>query len=391
MSVHLLPELSPEQRAVVDGTVRLMESGCPLTTVRDLAENARPPDEALRRKLGDLGGFGLLVPQEQGGGSPSGNGMVDAALLAAERGARLQPGPFVGTSVVTHTLAEAGDPRHADVLAALVSGEAAATWVFDGFPGDRRATALSVREVPGGFALSGTLTAVQDADECRWLLVTTRSGDAVLHLLLPRADCGPAPERAESLDLTRRFWDLRLDDVRVPAAAAVGEPGTAAALAERQVAVAAVLSAAETVGAMDADFRLALEYATTRVAFGRPIGSFQALKHLLADTSLALEMCKGLVAGAAEAVGRRSADSLALAGMARAFVSEQSLDVTHNCFQVFGGIGYTWEHDHHLYMRRIASDAYLFGSPSWHRERLWQQALRPHDRAEGSADDTAAP
>ena len=167
-----------------------------------------------------------------------------------------------------------------------------------------------------------------------------------------------------------------------------------------------MLSAAESVGAMHANFQLALEYSKIRVAFGRPIGSFQALKHLLASTSLLLEMSKGLVAGAAEALGSQeaqgsqealgsqdalrgnAADGLAMASIARAFVSEHAVELTHNCFQVFGGIGYTWEHDQHLYMRRLAAEAYLFGSPSWHRQRLWQQAVPALD-ASTSGNRTA--
>ena len=380
MSVGLFPEATDEQRIMADSVVRVIESQCPLPAVRDLAERSGPgdgkhSDGKLWRSLADLGCFRLLVSEAHGGGTLSGNGIADAALLAAERGARLQPGPFVGTHVVAGTLSAAvssstgSDGQHLAVLEALASGAATATWAPDGLFGE---PGLTVREAADGFTASGVVKAVQDADERDWILVATAAGGVTRQFLLARSAAGLSLEKAEGLDITRRFFDLRLDNVRVPSEALLGDPGPQ--LADWQVAVAAVLSAAESVGAMHANFSLALEYSKTRVAFGRPIGSFQALKHLLASTSLLLEMSKGLVAGAAEALGGNAADGLAMASIARAFVSEHAVELTHNCFQVFGGIGYTWEHDQHLYMRRLAAEAYLFGSPAWHRGRIWEAA-----------------
>ncbi|UGQ11921.1 acyl-CoA/acyl-ACP dehydrogenase [Yinghuangia sp. ASG 101] len=392
MSVRLIPELTDEQRMFADAVVRVMESGCPLSAVREHAERGEPGDPALRRKLADLGCFGLLVAEERGGGSLSGNGVADAAIVAAERGARLQPGPFVGTAVAAYTLGEAGTERaHHMALDALVAGASAATWAADGVLGSAR-PGLTVHETADGFVLSGTVRAVQDADECDTLLVTTRTGDTVRHFLLDRtADGLPglSATRTESLDVTRRFHDLRFDAVRVPAAARLGSPagrGATAGLLDRQIALAAVLSAAESVGAMDADFALAVDYAKTRIAFGRPIGSFQGLKHTLANTGLMLEMCKGLVAGAAGALGSGAPDGAAMAQMARAFVSERAVELAHNCFQVFGGIGYTWEHDQHLFLRRLAAEAHQFGAPAWFRARLWGQAVSGGHTTERTAD-----
>jgi alkylation response protein AidB-like acyl-CoA dehydrogenase len=143
-------------------------------------------------------------------------------------------------------------------------------------------------------------------------------------------------------------------------------------LVERQLAVACVLTAAESVGAMDYDFDMTLQYAKDRIAFGRPIGSFQAIKHLLADTSLMLEMSKAIVLAAANSVGTDDGYGLEAASMAKAFVGDCGIDLVQNCFQVFGGIGFTWEHDQHLYLRRVTTDSVLFGGPAWHRERLCQ-------------------
>ena len=130
-----------------------------------------------------------------------------------------------------------------------------------------------------------------------------------------------------------------------------------------------VLTVAEMVGAMDHDFHMALDYAKARTAFARPIGSFQAIKHLLADTSLLLEASKAAADAAASAVGR-GAGGAEVASMAKAFVGDSAIDLAQACWQVFGGISYTWEHDQHLYMRRLTTDAMLYGEPAWHRERI---------------------
>lgn len=387
VSVRLFPELTDEQRLMLDAVVRLVESSAPLPVVRHHAEQDRPGDPALRRQLADLGCCGLLVHEEHGGGSLSGNGVVDAALIASERGARLQQGPFVGTSVVAYALSESAAPGGLDALAQLTGGAAAAVWAADGVFDARGRAGLTVRREGDGFLLSGTVRGIQDADECAWILVSTHSQGAPLQLLLSNPTEGLVLERAAGMDLTRRFSDLRFDQVQVPATALVAGRGDDGNLLERQLAVAAVLCAAESVGAMDADFQLALEYAKVRIAFGRPIGSFQAVKHLLANTSLLLEMAKALVAGAATGLGRGDPDALALASIAKAFVGERALELTHNCFQVLGGIGYTWEHDHHLFMRRLAAEAFMYGSPSWHRRSLWRQAaVETNAHPEGLVD-----
>ena len=125
---------------------------------------------------------------------------------------------------------------------------------------------------------------------------------------------------------------------------------------------------------MDRDFSTTVQYAKDRIAFGRPIGSFQGVKHQLADTSLALEMSKAVTLAAARTVGGGDGYGPSAASMAKAFVGDAGIDLVQTCFQVYGGIGYTWEHDQHLYLRRITADAELFGDAAWHREHVCQLA-----------------
>ncbi|WP_072803809.1 acyl-CoA dehydrogenase family protein [Rhodococcoides yunnanense] len=372
MSTDLFPSTTDEQRMMLDVVSRVFDTISPLDVVRAASEKSEPSSPELRRTLADVGCFGLLVDEAHGGGGLSINSVVDAALVAAERGASLQPGPFVGSSITAHTLSRVGAAAHRVTLNSLISGAAAATWAPDGLTGGTAGAVVSVDS--GHVVLGGVIEAVQDADECAVMLLSTPTDGGITQILVPLSDKRIELQRRGSLDITRRFFDVHLSDVLLPMDAVLADGAAGRALFERQLAVAAVLSAAESIGAMDTDFGLAVEYAKSRIAFGRPIGSFQAVKHLLANTGLMLEMAKSSTTAAAESVGNDSDDALAMASMARMFVSEKSIELAHNCFQVFGGIGYTWEHDHHLFMRRLASDAYLFGSPTWHSRTVWAQS-----------------
>jgi alkylation response protein AidB-like acyl-CoA dehydrogenase len=141
---------------------------------------------------------------------------------------------------------------------------------------------------------------------------------------------------------------------------------------ERELQVAMALTVAESVGAMDRIFEVTLDYAKARTAFGRPIGSFQAIKHVLADTGLSLEMAKAMSSAAARAVSDESEWSGEVARMAKSLVGDNGITLSQSCFQIFGGIGYTWEHDQHLYLRRLAMDALLYGEPAVQREQICQ-------------------
>ena len=363
------PDVTDDQRALLDVSIRFMEDSCPLGAVRDGSWKDAQTAAAYRHQAAELGWFSGLVPESLGGGSVSGDGVLDATLIAYERGARLQPGSFVGTNVVAFAVARAGgDDLRATVLPTLLSGEASASWAVAGSdPLDAAVEATVLAD--GGLELTGTRHAVHDADGS-WLLVpcTTPAGPAQA-LVATGAD-GVGITELDALDLSRRFFEVRLDHVQVGAAAVLRADG----LLDQQVAIAATLLTAETVGAMSRDFETTVQYAKDRIAFGRPIGSFQGVKHQLADASTALEMSKAITLAAARTVGAGDEFAPSACSMAKAFVGDAGIDLAQVCFQVFGGIGYTWEHDQHLYLRRITTDAGLFGDPAWHRERLCQLA-----------------
>jgi alkylation response protein AidB-like acyl-CoA dehydrogenase len=363
--------LSTDQELLRATAERFIRESCPLETVRQLADSESGVDRDYIRQAGELGWFAMLVPEEFGGGSVSGSGLSDAAIVATERGRVLQPAPFVPTNVVADALAQAGsDDQRAKVLPAMAAGESLAAWVVAGPTGGWEAGQAVRCEAGGqGYVLQGTASLVQDAPLVDYFLVTAASEDGVTQFLVPAGTPGLHVERLKSLDLTRRFYQLRFDRVDVPESALVGQPGGAPDAVDRQLQVALVLTMAEMVGAMDHDFQMTLDYAKARTAFARPIGSFQAIKHLLADTSLLLEASKAATDAAATAVDH-GASAAEVASMAKAFVADSAIDLVQACWQVFGGISYTWEHDQHLYMRRLTTDAMLYGEAAWHRERI---------------------
>ena len=362
-----------DQRMLLDASTRFIEDFCPLERVRG-GGFAGPADEvAYRHRAAELGWYSMLVPEQLGGGSVSGNGMVDAAMIAYRRGAALQPGSFVGTTTAGYAISCAGCETHrSEVLPGLISGDLAAAWAVGIGSMYGPAWGIQATATGAGFVLTGAVPFVEDAVTAQWLLVTTESPEGASQFLLAADTAGISVTPRESLDLSRRFAEVRFDNCQVPAGALVGAAGEAATVVAQQLAIACLLTAAESLGAMNFDFDMALQYAKDRIAFGRPIGSFQAVKHQLADTSLLLEMSKAIVLAAAETVGSGDDYGPAAASMAKAFVGDAGVDLAQACFQVFGGIGFTWEHDQHLYLRRVTSDAALFGSPSWHRERLCQ-------------------
>ncbi|MEZ5266545.1 MAG: acyl-CoA dehydrogenase family protein [Acidimicrobiales bacterium] len=369
-------DVTEDQRALLDVSSRFMEQACPLAVVRDAERRDGAFAASYRRQAAELGWFSMLVPEEHGGGCISGNGVADAALIAYLRGGLLQPGSFVGTNVVADAIARTGgDELRSKVLPALIGGEAPASWAVAA-AADRALDGGVTAEVDGtgALTLSGAKTAVQDVEAGSWLLVTCRTAAGATQALVPADAAGVTVTQLDSLDLSRRFAEVRFDGVAIPAGSVLGAPGAIDEQLQRQLALAALLTAAESVGAMHAEFEMTVQYAKDRIAFGRPIGSFQAVKHVLADTSLAVEMGKAVVLAAASSLGADDGYGAEAASIAKAMVGEAAVELAQNCFQVFGGIGYTWEHDQHLFLRRLTTDAGLYGDAAWHREHLCQLA-----------------
>jgi alkylation response protein AidB-like acyl-CoA dehydrogenase len=363
-------ELTDDQELFRDTTQRFLASEMPMSKVRALWEHRDGYDAGWWRQAAELGWTSMLADESAGGGSVSGRPTEDAAIIAEEIGRTVAPGPFLPVNIVSAGLTHADADTHGAVLAALVSGEATATWAFTerSASWDLPGVAVTATVSGGEVLLAGEKCFVEAAATADHFLVTARTGDGLTQVLVPAGTDGVSVVRGRSVDLTRRFGDVRFDGVRLPRSAVVGEVGGAAATVERQLLVALALQCAEMVGLADRTFRTTLEYAQDRFAFGRPIASFQALKHRIADMLVWLELAKAAADQAArdvddDAGGQQSS-------VAKAYVGSRMVDLIHDCVQINGGIGLTWEHDIHLFLRRALLDQALYGTPDQHRERL---------------------
>jgi alkylation response protein AidB-like acyl-CoA dehydrogenase len=365
-------DLTADQDLLRDTSERFIESTLPLARVREIVDAQQELDPKYLAGAAELGWFAALAPEDLGGGSVSGLGVLDATIFAELRGRRVQPGAFIDTNVVVAALVADGSEAHrSEVVPALISGEATAAWAVADASGDWSGDGGVELAVAGdGYRLSGAKAYVPDAHTASWLLVTAGGPDGPTQLLLPSDHPGLTIEPLTSFDLTRTLCEVRFDDALVDAGALVGAPGGAAPTIERQMQLASVLAVAESVGAMDHLFEITNEYCIDRTAFGRPIGSFQAVKHQVADTAMLLEMSKAASVAAAHDVQAEAPRAGQSASIAKAFVAEAGVELAHKCWQNFGGIAYTWEHDFHLYLRRLTADASLYGSAAWHRERI---------------------
>jgi alkylation response protein AidB-like acyl-CoA dehydrogenase len=363
-------ELSGDEQMLRDTAARFVESACPLATVRRLIDSETGLPESYLRQIGDLGWLALLVPDGPGEG-PAAAGVGYLAAVAEARGRGLQPGAFVPMTAVIAALCRGGsEAQRKEILPTLAAGEGLATWVAGDVDGDW-APGRGFTAVRDGddYILSGTALA-QDGAIADWFLVTTAAADGLSQFLVPAATPGLEVRRRRAHDVTQRFAAVTADRAVIPSSARVGTDGGAGADVDYQTQLSAALVVAETVGAMDVMFEMTRQYALDRFAFGRPIGSFQAVKHQLADLSLSLEATRAISAGAVDALTSERDDAGEIVSMAKAWAGDAGIEIAQGCFQVFGGIGYTWEHDFHLFLRRVTMNGLLFGSSDWHRERI---------------------
>jgi alkylation response protein AidB-like acyl-CoA dehydrogenase len=365
-------DLSEEQEFFRDTTRKFLHAESPLSRVRELIDDTTGFDRETWAQGADLGWFSFLVPDEFGGGTLSGAPVTDLAIVAGELGRSMFPGPVLPSNLVASAIARSGSPGlRAEHLPSIVAGDTIATWAFAEANDRWDAEGIELAAVPEGegFRLSGTKTVVQDAHVATLFLVSARTPRGLTQFLVPATSDGVGVEPLETLDVARRFSQIRFDNVAVDATAVVGQVDEAVDDIEYLGNLAVVLQCAESVGAAERTFEFTLEYAQDRKAFGRPIGGFQAIKHRFAEMLGWLESAKAATAGALEAV-QRGVDATEITSIAKWHVGTHTTRVVRDCLQVHGGIGYTWEHDLHLYLRRVESNRAVLGSPEQHLDRL---------------------
>jgi alkylation response protein AidB-like acyl-CoA dehydrogenase len=361
-------QLSDEQQAFVETTRRFVGAECPISAVRALEHDAAGFDPAVWQRGAELGWTSLLVSEAHGGGSLSEHGLSDLVLVAEELGRAVAPGPLVPVNVVAEAVSRLGsEAQRTAVLPGLLDGSEVAAWC---------GTALvDARPDGDGFVLSGRCEPVEAGAQAGHLLVSFRHPGGVAQALV-RADApGVVVEPLDGLDLVRRFAAVHLHEVTVTAHQLLGGGTGAEAAVERQLQVAGVLQCAESVGAMDRVFAMTLEYLGDRYSFGRPLASYQALKHRVADQKLWLEASNAIATGAARAVASEGSDAAELVSAAKAWIGPHATELVQDCIQLHGGIGVTWEHDLHLYLRRVTVNRATHGTPAEHAERVAAQLL----------------
>ncbi len=377
----MLLELSSDQEFFRSTTARFLEERVPARVLRELRSDPAGFVRDDWRRGADLGWTSLLVSEEHGGGSISGNGLVDLTLVAHEFGRRAAPGPLVPTNVVAGALS--ADPNHHDLLPGVLDGSSIIAWCDgEGVPHDRwGGVTLEIRVDGDDLVLNGQKRPVESATEASHLLVVGRSGDGLTQVIVPADSPGVSMQPMTGVDLTRRFSVVTFHDVRVPATAAVGDVGHAEDDVARQRLHAIVISNAESVGAMQTAFDMTVEWSFDRYSFGRPLASYQALKHRFAEMTTWLEGSHAISDEAAAAVAAGAPEAAELASAAKAFIGEFGTELAQECVQLHGGIGVTYEHDLHLYLRRLTLTRALYGTPADHRLRLGDLVAQEVDAA----------
>ena len=368
--------LSDDQQFFRETTVRFLATECPLTVVRDLAASDRGYDSDYWRAGAELGWTSLLVPEEHGGGTISGAGTVDLTLVADAFGAGVAPGPLLPVNVVAGALAaEAGAGQLDRWLGGLLNGSLDAAWVGAEHALGASASPDAPRVVGAasgdGLVLSGASAPVEGADPSGLLLVTARREDGrLVQALVDGSSPGVSVVPLRGVDLVRRFARVELTEVAVDAGAVLGDPADAAAAVERQLQHALVIQAAEMVGAAGRAFDLTVEWAFDRYSFGRPLASYQALKHRFADMKTWLEASHGLATTLARDVQAGAAGAPETASVTKAYLGHFLTELAQDCVQMHGGIGLTADHDLHLFLRRLTADRMTMGTPEEHRQRI---------------------
>ena len=351
---------------------QFLESKSPESAVREQMETESGYDEAVWGQMGEqLGLQGLVIPEEFGG---SGYSFIELIVVLEEMGRALLCAPYFSSVVLAgQTLLHSGDDAaKKELLPGIASGETIATLAFteeNGRWDEEGITATAVKS-GDGWAITGTKMFVLDGHTANTLLVAART-DAGVSLFAVKDDAtGLTRTPLSTMDQTRKQARVQFENTP---ATLVGTDGAGWSVLERVLDLAAVALAAEQVGGAQKVLEMAVQYAKDRVQFGRPIGSFQAIKHKCADMLLEVESAKSAAYYAGWCASELNDELPSVASLAKAYCSEAYFHATAENIQIHGGIGFTWEHPAHLYFKRAKSSELLFGDPTYHRELLAQR------------------
>ena len=369
---------SEEQEMLRSSARDFLAKESPMTYVRRMMEDDRGFGDDQWNKMAELGWMGLILPEQYGG---SGLDFVDMVVVLEEMGRVVLPGPFFSTVLGGVAINEGGSAaQKKELLPKLAAGqlrvslaqlEPNARWDAEGIQ-------LEARKGGGGWRLGGTKLFVPDAHTADVLVVAGREpgskGTEGVSLFLVDAKApGVTTTLLKTMDQTRKLCEVVLKDVTVPAERVLGAPGQGWKLLDRVVDRGKVGLCAEMCGGAQKVLEMSVEYAKVREQFGRPIGSFQAIQHKCANMLVEVESSKSATYYAAWAVANDVAEAPLAAAMATAYCSDAYRHTAGEGIQIHGGIGFTWEHDMHIYFKRAKSSEVTFGDATWNREIVAQR------------------
>jgi len=353
---------------------RFLEQKSSSADVRRLMETDEGYDPGVWQQMAEqLGLQGLALPEEYGG---SGFGFIEQIAVLEEMGRALLCAPYFSSVVLAGTaLVQSGDDAaKRDLLTGIADGSTIATlaWVENPTEWGMGSLSTTARRSGDGYTIDGTKTLALDGHTASLILVVAQADGGPSLFAVDASASGLTRRKLETLDMTRKVAALEFAGTH---ARLIADEGAAASILERTLRLAAVALAAEQVGAAQKCLEMSVEYAKLRMQFGRPIGSFQAIKHKCADMLLEVESARSAAYYAAWAAADGSDALPLLASLAKACCSDAFANAATENIQIHGGIGFTWEHDAHLYYRRAKSTEQFLGSPSEHRDLLAQRLL----------------
>jgi len=362
---------SEEQEQLRQFVRSFLEDKSPETAVREQMETEKGFDEAVWSQMAEqLGLQSLVIPEEYGG---QGYGFVELGVVLEEMGRVLVCAPFFSGVMATCALLQSGDDEAKKThLPGIASGETFATVAFteDSGKWDESGITMEASPADGGHTLSGTKSFVLDGHVANLILVAARSASGVSLFAVDGEASGLSRESLATMDQTRKQARLTFENT---SATLIGTEGDGWNTLSTTLDLAAVALAAEQVGGAQFVLDMAVQYAKDRVQFGRPIGSFQAIKHKCADMLLEVESAKSAAYYALWCASEMNDELPSVASLAKAYCSEAYFHAAAENIQIHGGIGFTWEHPAHLYFKRAKSSELLFGDPAYHRELLAQR------------------
>lgn len=362
-------DLSKPQKLLREAARATLSQNCPLTRVRERMASQELHDKSLWQIIADQGWVGLHLDESSGG---LGLGLIELTVVAEEMGRACLPCPFLATTWAATLLAHVANSEHASNLSSMADGSLTASVALmdQDSDWDVEHVQTQLNSTPAGWQLSGLKTMVLDAAEVDVLLCVVRKENELAVVSVSAGASGVTYTQTRVLDATRKLYDVSFDGVAISPKdiIAVGDPAVLAI--EYSTRVATLAACAEMLGAMQWIRETTLDYAKTRKQFDRTIGSYQAVQHQCADMLLMTESARAATYYAAWALSVNAPDSIKSVAITKAYCSDAGREVAHRGVQVHGGIGFTWEHDLHLFLKRIKVCEFLFGDANWQREQI---------------------